>query len=225
MNCELILPTLHFSRWQENKASWGDVPIIEVFDVRPLTSAYQAGFMQSSGDILGFVHDDVTCFDPDWQKRVLHEFEDPTVGLVGFGGSTGHGNAAIYQIPYEWHQVGREGQFMSNMVNAEQHGCRMTDAAEACCLDGFAMFVRREVLERSQFYGWPKEVPICYWGYDYWLSCEARRQGLKIVVVGVSCEHTCPAEYRSYVVDEDCQEAHKWLYENYRDTFPARIMP
>ena len=219
---ELVFPTQLYSNWEANRASWGtDIPIIDVVGVRPLTAAYQQGFERSSAPILGFVHDDVTCYDPQWKERVLHEFDDPQVGLVGFGGSTGHGDAQIYQTPYRWEQVAREGRFLSNMRNAELHGERMTGSAAACCLDGFAMFVRRAVLERSG--GWPQGTPVSYWCYDYWLSCETRRQGFRIRVAGCDCTHTCPAEYRSYVIDEDCQAAHRWLYDNYRDTFPARL--
>jgi hypothetical protein len=220
----MVFTTQRFGKWEENIASWGDVPFVLVDGIRPLTKAYQVGFERAiekhpDCEILGYCHDDVTVFDPTWKQRVLAEFEDPEVGLVGFGGSTGHGNANIYRIPYSMEQVAREGTFMSNMVNAEQHGMRITDSREAKCLDGFAMFVRRSVLEK--WGGWPQNE-CRYWCYDYMISCETRRQGKRIRVVGVSCEHTAPPEYRSYVIDEDCQAAHRWLYENYRDTFPAR---
>jgi hypothetical protein len=241
----LICPTQGFGKWEENHATWGeDTPKILVRGIRPLTKAYQTGYEEAKrthpdADILGFVHDDVTVYDQNWRERVLAEFDDPQVGLVGFGGSTGHGVPWIYQSPYEWEQVGRTGVFMSNMINAEQHGARILGSREASVLDGFAMFVRRTVLDESNvnFYdyegnknraalkvkGWPQSTPVDYWCYDYWLSCETRRQGLRARVVGVYCEHTCPPEYRSYVVEENCQEAHKWLYDNYRDTFPAEV--
>lgn len=244
----LVCPTQGFGRWEDNCASWGDVPKIAVIGIRPLTKAYQKGYeealrMYPDCDILGFVHDDVTVYDPAWRERVLTEFDDPGVGLVGFGGSTGHGVPWIYQSPYAWEQVGRTGTFMSNMINAELHGSRIMGSREASVLDGFAMFVRRSVLDNADWNegsrgysvalgtevavptgGWPQDTPIAYWAYDYWLSCETRRQGMRVRVVGVYCEHTCPPEYRSYVVDEDCQAAHKWLYENYRDTFPAEVV-
>ena len=218
MTIKIVFTTQHYSNWKSNKASWGDVPIIEVVNIRPLTRAYNVGFVNCQTDILGYVHDDVTCYDSNWKERVLHEFDDPQVGLVGFGGTTGHGNPQIQSLPFEWHMVGRSGTFRSNMRNAEQHGERFTGVCDAGCLDGFAMFVRRSVLEES--HGWPQDTPVKYWCYDYWISCETRKQGKKIRVVGVDCEHTCPSEYRSYVVEEDCQAAHRWLWENYRDTFP-----
>lgn len=227
MNLVLVCPTQGFGNWETNHASWGEgTPKIIVRGIRPLTKAYQTGYEKArdyyleSNDIIGFVHDDVTCLDPAWRERVLAEFDDPGVGLVGFGGSTGHGAANIYKVPYSWEQVGRNGNFMSNMVNAELHGERITGSREAAVLDGFAMFVRRDLLDNIG--GWPRNTPVDYWCYDYWISCAARYCGLRIRVVGVYCEHTCPPEYRSYVVEEDCQAAHKWLYENYRDTFPAR---
>jgi hypothetical protein len=241
----LVCPTQGFGKWEENHASWGEGQVkIVVRGIRPLTKAYQTGYEHAqkvypNADILGFVHDDVTCLDPKWRDRVLAEFDDPQVGLVGFGGSTGHGVPWIYQSPYAWEQVGRTGEFMSNMINAELHGSRIMGSREASVLDGFAMFVRRSVLDNSGYGdvaysvgsgthvvtgGWPIGTPIGYWIYDMWLSAETRRQGYRVRVVGVYCEHTCPPELRSYVIDEDCQEAHKWLYDNYRGVLPAEVM-
>jgi hypothetical protein len=223
MKLTMIFCTQMYSKWRENLASWGKLDHqVLVVNQRPLTYAYQLGYEKArDADILGYVHDDVTCYDENWKEKVLAEFDDPAVGLVGFGGSSGHGDAEIYKKPYDWQQVGREGRFMSNLINAELHGSRINTPQDASFCDGFALFVRRKILDQAG--GWPQGTPIAYWSYDMWISCETRRQGYKIRVVPVSCEHTCPVEYRSYIVDEDIRAAHKWLYDNYSDTFPARV--
>jgi len=40
-------------------------------------------------DIIAYLHDDLILKDPDWSSKVLREFHDPSVGLVGFGGAMG----------------------------------------------------------------------------------------------------------------------------------------
>src|SRR5271165_1162238 len=118
MKLTIVFCTQMFGKWRQNWVSWGSLDNyhqILIVNVRPLTKAYQEGFekaVESGADIIGFIHDDVTCYDPNWQERVLAGFDDPKVGLVGFGGSTGHGAADIYKTPYEWTQVAREGRFM-----------------------------------------------------------------------------------------------------------------
>jgi len=188
----------------------------------PILEAYQAGFEESHEPILGFVHDDVVMHEKGWDQRVLDEFEDPNVGLVGFGGALGLGDADIYQKPYELSQLARH-KFLSNMREAEAHGERFTGECDVSCFDGFSLFVRREILERCG--GWPQNSPIGYFMYDAWLSCEVHRQGWKARLVGVDCDHL---NGRSTGLGPkldrtDFEKAHEYIYETCRDVLPMRI--
>lgn len=185
--------------------------------------AYDYGFHQTSSEILAYLHDDTIINDPDWVQRVMKEFEDPTVGLVGFGGALGHGDPRMYKKPYEYQQLARN-QFVSNMVDAENHGQRFTGQCDVAVLDGFALIVRREVLERAG--GWPLETPIGYVCYDYWLSCMTRRLGYRIRLVGVPCAHLGgrtfvklgfgkdPAHWQQYI------DSHRYIYDEFKDVLP-----
>lgn len=53
--------------------------------------ALQRGYELSDKrhDILAYIHDDVRIYERNWDQRVLKEFDDPTVGVVGFGGARG----------------------------------------------------------------------------------------------------------------------------------------
>jgi hypothetical protein len=234
----VIVATLHWKGWDDCITSWSanaSLPFTQrTFANMPLLEAYQRGFEESHEPILGYIHDDVVCYERGWDERVLKEFEDPAVGLVGFGGALGHGDPEMYKKPYELSQLARR-HFLSNMREAEAHGERFTGECDVAVLDGFALFVRRKVLLRAGhwngdpfnagYYGWPVGNPIGYIGYDYWLSCEARRQSYRIRLVGVACDHlggkstgmTPPG------FDAKFEEAHRYIYDTCRDVLPYEV--
>ena len=147
----LIVATLHWPGWARCINTWVETSTLpltrRVFAGMPLLDAYQQGFEESQEPILGFVHDDVLMQEKGWDQRVLAEFEDPAVGLVGFGGALGHGDPDMYKKPYELSQLARRN-FLSNMREAEAHGERFTGERDVACLDGFAIFARRQLLEK-----------------------------------------------------------------------------
>lgn len=190
--------------------------------------AYQRGYeITTDFDILAFLHDDTIINDSEgWVNRVLDEFEDPKVGLVGFGGATGHGQPGLYRDPYDYKQLARSN-FLSNMTDAENHGKRFTGSCDVAVLDGFALIVRRSVLE--QVGGWPLNTPIGYACYDYWGSCITRRLGYRIRVVGVPVTHLGGQTFVKLGIGKDPRhwtqylDAHKYIYSEFRDVLPYEV--
>lgn len=208
-----------------------------------MLGAYQSGFQRTSdADILAFLHDDLIIHDKDWADRVLAEFEDPQVGLVGFGGALGHGSPSLYREPYDYHQLGRS-DFLSNMDDAEAHGKRFTGSCDVAVLDGFALIVRREILgcirlDPSPNYtdlasrevsGWPLNTSIGYACYDYWLSCMTRRLGYRIRLVGVSCHHLGGQTFVKLGIGKDPKHweqylaSHEFIAQEFKDVLPWRV--
>lgn len=192
-----------------------------------MLAAYQRGFERAKDfDILAFIHDDVIIHHPFWYEEMLRQFEDPEVGLVGFGGATGHGDPDMYQKPYEYQQLARRS-FYSNMRDAEVHGKRFAGARDVAVLDGFALIVRRELLEKVG--GWPLATPIGYVCYDYWLSCIARRLGFRIRLVGVACDHLGGQTFVKLGVGRDPKywdqylTSHEYIYNEFRDVLPFEV--
>jgi hypothetical protein len=182
-----------------------------------MMKAYQRIFEQTSQGIIGYMHDDVVIYEDDWDVRVMREFKDPAVGMVGFGAGVSVGTPDIYQVPYHFAQIGR-GTFLSNLRKAESHGGRFTGARDVACFDGFAIFVRRAILQKCG--GWPVGTPVNYWIYDEMISLESLRQGYRNRLVGIDCDHL---EGRSpSIIPEDHGAASLWLYERYRDVLPFR---
>lgn len=200
-------------------ASWNrPVLLIPRMSILP---AYQKALEMTSGDVIGYVHDDLICRDPEWEARVLREFESPDVAVVGFAGGKGHGHAAMYQVPFTPSSMGRVG-FCSNLVNWHVHGAHLTDAKDGAVLDGIALFIRRSFLEGIG--GWPLNTPVSYFMYTEWLCCMARRHGRRIRIVGVACEHLGgKSTGLNPDLNPDFQGEHRWLYEEFRDVLPWRV--
>jgi len=88
-------------------------------------------------------------------------------------------------------------------------------------LDGFALFVRRSILDKVG--GWPVNEKYGYWLYSEWLCCETRRQGYRIRLVGVDCEHLGGKSSGHIATSPSYEEAHHYLWENNRDMLPYRV--
>ena len=220
MGMMLVIATLKWDGWKKCLDSW-NYPT-QIFTGMEIMEAYQKAYENlAAWEILGYVHDDTVCLEDGWAKRVMKEFEDPQVGLVGFGGALGHGDPEMYKKPYVLSQLGRR-EFMSNMREAEVHGTRFTGSRDVSVLDGFALFVRRSMLEKAG--GWPQGTPIGYLCYDYWISCMARRLGYRTRLVGVACDHLGGRSTGlNPKLQVDFEGAHRYIYDEFKDVLPHYV--
>ena len=187
--------------------------------------AYQECWMESqdfehSDPILAYCHDDLRIEEKDWDLRVLKQFDDPNVGMVGFGGGLGYCKPYLYTEPFNINNMVRSG-FRSNLRNAEDHGERFTGECDCSVLDGYALFVRRSILDKVG--GWPVDKPIGYWLYAEWLCCETRRQGYRIRIVGVDCEHLQGKTVTLVNMTDDFETSHRYLFETCIDVLPCIV--
>ncbi len=208
-------------------ASW-DWPWTIVMDgTQGMMKAYDQAWREHDYDVLAYFHDDLILKGPwAWSWRVMKELDDPSVGLVGFGGALRHGRDDLYKTPYDYRQLGRV-DYLSNTDDAEVHGTRFEGACDVAVLDGFALIVRRAILEKAG--GWPLDTPIGYSLYDYWLSCETRRQGYRIRLLGLPCVHlggrTAVALGKANGSGDAHEKAHRYIYDTCRDVLPVRVPP
>lgn len=217
------IATRFWERWKECADTWcanasEDHGFI-VAPNMPIPLCFQMAYQGTREPILAFIHDDVEIYEPGWDQRVLREFNDPGVGLVGFGGALGHGVPHLYQVPYHLPNLARQ-QFMSNMRSAEKHGTRFTGERDVAVLDGMALFVRRSVLDA--WGGWPVNEKVGYFMYAENLCCEVRRQGLRIRLVGVDFEHL-GGKSSGTPLPHSYEEEHAYFYEHNRDVMPYRV--
>jgi glycosyl transferase family 2 len=180
-------------------------------------------------DLIGYVHNDVTIYDELWKARIEAEFDDPIVGICGFGGAKRHGSPLLYKTRYELTQLARF-DYYSNTDDAEVHGTRFAGSMDVAVLDGFALFVRRELLDKCN--GWEPDKWPPHHIYDYRICAEARRHGYRVRMVGVRCQHhggktSVSDEYQQWAKQtkwgsdvEMHKEGHRLFYERYRDVMP-----
>jgi GT2 family glycosyltransferase len=219
------IATREWDGWLDCVASWDEhtaprtYPFAIVKNMNVL-EAYQTAFEKTREPILAFLHDDLRILEQDWDLRVLKEFEDPQVGMVGFAGAIGHGRPELYKEPFKVPNLVRM-DFLSNLQNAEAHGRRFTGERDVAVLDGLAIFVRRSILEK--WGGWPVDKPVGYWMYSENLCCEARRQGYRIRLVGVDCDHLGGKTAAIANVTDDYEACHRYFWENNRDVMPFRV--
>lgn len=192
-----------------------------------VVGSYDWLYRNTDAELLAYLHDDVICSEPGWDDRVLREFEDPSVGVVGFGGGRNHGTDELYKRPYRIQQLVRS-DYLSNTDDAEVHGSRFSGAADVAVLDGFALIVRRSLLDRAG--GWPVNH-IRFHNYDLWLCAMAHRLGFRVRVLGARCHHrggqtSTTVDYQEWAKKqnmtdaEDHAKAHEWFYEEFRDVMP-----
>jgi len=201
--------------------NYGTIFVEDGYD-HGMLKAYEKGWRKSKANFIAFIHDDVIIREP-WIDKGLDAFDDPSVGLVGFGGALQHGRDDIYKTPYDYRQVGRF-EYISNTDDAEVHGERFTGTREVAVLDGFCLILRRDLLERCG--GWPIDK-LDYIGYDYWISCMAHRLGFSIRLIGIRCHHlggkTAVALGKNFDPDgEAYKSSHKYIYDEFRDVLPWR---
>ena len=213
-----------------------------------VTGSLQWLYEHTTAPVIAFLHSDCEIFEPGWDERVLREFDDPKVGVVGFGGALQLGEDDIYRTPYRLTQL-RRIDYRSNTRDAKQHGERFTGACDVATLDGFALVVRRELLAKwhrrnilnrginahvTISMGWPVER-YPFHNYDNALCVHAHRAGYRVRLVGIDCIHhggaTATTEaYQQWSLDKlgkpDHQvhtDSHVALYEDGRGVLPWRV--
>lgn len=226
-------------RWQYSNMPTVPMPLTDSnrAPMAKLRKGYELA--RADGDeIIGYIHSDVEIYEDKWLDRTLNEFNDSKVGVVGWGGALKLGHEDIYKVPYELLQLARY-DYRSNVEDAEAHGARELGSIDVATLDGFCLFVRRQVLD--ELGGWPEVNELPFHNYDNWLCAKAWEYGWKVRMCGVFCKHLGGGT--SVKVEDDKEswtdwakrvlgksdqeiheESHRWLYEKLRGVLPISVV-
>lgn len=134
-----------------------------ILQIRNLTNigvllTFKQGFM-ASGDIIGFIHNDVLLHEENWVQKVSDAFEgNPHLGLVGIFGALGVGNNGGRVRPQS-NMLGLEwGKCECHPVAWQHHSEYIEHLAPATILDGVGMFFSRdaaqELIRTDMFDSW-----------------------------------------------------------------------
>lgn len=129
----------------------------------------------ASGDVIAILHNDTIVMQANWNEWILSQFEnDPKLGLAGFLGSVGTA-----------HNGGRHIT-MSNLLEAEAHGQRITEVTDCVGFDGLALIPRKAMLDEVG--GFDLNYDPHHF-YDRDISLTSYHAGWKNKVIPVYCHH------------------------------------
>ncbi len=223
---------------EEAVTSWSDTLLRPwPITVDAETQGDNAGFLTKcdkfwrtcDADFIGYLHSDLYTLEHGWDQRVIEQFADPQVGVVGFVGATQLGMDDIYRVPYDFRQLAR-ANVVGNMTDMEAHGERITESRSVAVLDSMAVMVRRSLLARLG--GWPvARYPNSSHCSDLWICCSSHRLGYRVRVTPVACTHKSGGKGQAGCEwldarggdDKFHKDAHRVLYNDMRDVLPIRI--
>lgn len=136
---------------------------------RPLSEVYNEGGRRANYSNLLFIHEDAGFITKKWDRNILPMLVKESTGIIGFAGTIlmpdapcGWGNGPKWSLV----NVKECGNVYKFNIDAKK------DFTEVVAVDGFAMFVRKDIWEKHPF----DEVLLRgFHGYDVDFSLSAAR--------------------------------------------------
>lgn len=181
-----------------------------------LAAAYNIGVSRSSGEILAFVHEDVSFLTRGWGRVLEGKFRaDPSVGLIGVAGTR-----RLLSDDLRWGAAGpafTRGRVVHALEGGRSRSLGLfswnRDDAEVVAVDGLFFAVRRKLFDRVRF---DEESFPGFHFYDLDLGMQVRRTARCVVTWDILVEH-----HSSGRRDAAWSEAAERFREKYRDELPA----
>ncbi len=115
---------------------------------RTLAQVYNEGAQKAKYPYLLFMHEDAGFLSKGWAAGIERKLAEPDCGVIGFAGSK-----IMYDVPGGW-GIDPCWNMMNVVENGVKFDVRINDGVcfdEAVTLDGFGIFVRKEVWEKIRF--------------------------------------------------------------------------
>lgn len=180
-----------------------------------IAKAYNEGAQQARYPNLFFVHEDVKFHSQDWGRIIEAKLSEPDCGVIGFAGSKAmtnsysgwtqyncHWNIAFYFFAYE----GKPTQLDALNVTLED------PYVPVAVLDGFALFVRRNVWQEFPF---DEELITGFHCYDIDFSLQVGRKFNNYVCgLHIWIEHLSSGSFSAgWAIDTIRLYRNKWKYQ------------
>jgi hypothetical protein len=163
------------------RAADPDARILTVHGQRSIFTAYNRLLDEARAlpgvDSIMLIHDDTELQPGDWLEPLAHLVADPTIGLIGVVGGTGHPRMF-------WWEGTPEGHLRDNQRGLIEHSAGTHDVDT---VDGLLLLLTGEAFKRLRFdqatYG------NSFHGYDADISAQVRALGLRVVVTDIPVTH------------------------------------
>lgn len=177
-----------------------------------IACAYNYGARQARYANLLFVHEDVVFHSQDWGEFIGKKLQEPDCGIIGFAGSKTMMNSygGWTQHNYLWNTAFYFCSYNGKPTQLDALNVTLYDPyVHVAVLDGFALFVRREVWEEFPF---DEELITGFHCYDIDFSLQVGRKYRNYVCgVYVWVEHLSSGNFgNDWVVDTIRLYRNKW---------------
>ena len=173
--------------------------------------AYNIGGKQSQGDILCFMHEDISFTTLDWGKKVESIFHNTDTGLLGVAGSS-----YKPRIPSHWSfpdSINRTSYI--NIIQHYEHdrivhhlnNPRQEVLSRVAAIDGVWFCVRREIFKKIYF---DEKTFSNFHGYDVDFSLSVNQHHKVAVTFEVLIEHLSPGSFNKMWLAETIKLHDKW---------------
>lgn len=171
---------------------------------------YNEAAAEARYDLLCFLHEDVAFRTPNWGGVIAERLRRPECGAIGFAGSSVKsraisGWAVAAGIRENYAQPDRKRG--SEIMRLFRSGFNGSDFAPAVCLDGFCLFVRREVWAEVRF---DETTFRGFHAYDLDFTTAVARRYCNYVCMSVEIEHFSVGSYSRSWVRETMRYHDKW---------------
>lgn len=168
-----------------------EIIIIEnVTNPRPLAKVYNEGARKARYENLLFLHQDAGFVSRNWLAQIEEKLKEPDCGVIGFAGAK-----LMFDFPSSWGGNGIEWMVTYYETDGVlmSLNCPEKDAfTQVVAIDGFAMFVRRNVWELNPF---DEEVLNGFHCYDVDFSLSLLPEYKNYVCCNILLYHHSPGYF------------------------------
>lgn len=115
---------------------------------KSISKVYNEGGRKARYDNLLFIHQDAGFVTNNWLAPIEEKLSEPDCGTIGFAGTK-----VFYNYPSGWGNHGQEWivAYYDDGTVVDHNRPKDAKFAEVVAIDGFAMFVRRDVWQENPF--------------------------------------------------------------------------
>lgn len=212
--CSISLERLSLLRQNIHETIGVEYEIIAIDNAErhwSIAKVYNYAAEQANYPYLFFVHEDVMFHSLDWGHFIEQKLAEPSCGVIGFAGSEARVRGYHGWVQgYDWCHTYYYQRFKDNRVEFSVCGVYWERPFEkVVVLDGFALFVRRDVWEQNRF---DEEVLTGFHCYDIDFSLQIAKQYTNYVCCSfVLIEHFSVGSYNTkWYADTIRMHACKW---------------
>jgi glycosyltransferase involved in cell wall biosynthesis len=188
-----------------------------------ICEAYNRGASIAKGDILCFMHEDISFETRNWGTKVKLHFSDPSVGLIGIAGGSSKSlipsswSPAIFNSEINLVQHFKFSERKSSYINKTSYPDDAGMLRKVVAIDGVWMCIPKKVFTRFRF---DEKTFEGFHGYDIDLSLQVYSEYSVCVVFDILIHHYSEGSFNQKWMESMILLSRKW-----KPMLPASVQP